>query len=729
MRQTTLHKSLRHSWRILFLLAMLNVQCISELWAQEAFYIYRNDGEFNGFFYDDVLRMGYSKVDLDNVEHDTYVMQEIETKDSLYRIPLCVIDSIGFQQPEIIFNENFYDITAEDCPYKGYTGTDTFYSLEVDSMGFMLYWEPCEFNQETREWICHEELLPKVGDVLYIPNGAWNEWNGKYDMPLIGKVTQVREYVEYRDHVYCVYCTFVDDINDVFEQFISVEQIGVDDEGEAYTRMAGMDKIRKRVEGNKELTLLSFGGHFTPINTELDKLKVKLSVDLSITVKLNVTYDISLSRKNFNIKMDFKEDAEFGASFAVSGTLEDTTISPLATVPIAFPTWLPILQVNPGVGTFLKTSGDLNFTISTPKLAAHCTQTITINKNGVSGKPGFTTGADDPDNTWGMEIALNGSAQAGTSFPAQFQTASWMKKIAFTSMGFDVLVGPKFEAAITLDPISLGNADAYNTFKNSQIKFSKVVLGVEGSAIFSAVGCPRKKYKVFESEEAAGSVSLNLFPDFEKVKLGEVVYYTEGWQRAPMPFIDASVYPRGNTPPYYIGVGVYNKQKKLVCARAARGHGMYSFFNPWNEETVTLNLYDGTYTICPHIDFFGYTIPAWSAGKEVVVNTPFTYTSILYEYKGLITVGYVLNTDRQVRIDCDEEGLGFYATEVERRPMYGQDSTAEEYFEEVVFEYNISNHHWTGANGKPFTISCWRTEPEDRRREQKVDIWVPDTEY
>ena len=62
MRQTTLHKSLRHSWRILFLLAMLNVQCISELWAQEAFYIYRNDGEFNGFFYDDVLRMGYSKV-------------------------------------------------------------------------------------------------------------------------------------------------------------------------------------------------------------------------------------------------------------------------------------------------------------------------------------------------------------------------------------------------------------------------------------------------------------------------------------------------------------------------------------------------------------------------------------------------------------------------------------------------------------------------------------------
>jgi hypothetical protein len=718
--------------RIYFCLALFVVQfaVFSELYAQEAFYIYRNDGGVNGFFYDEVVRMGYSKVDLDNIEYDTYVVQEVETKDSLYRIPLCVIDSVGFQQPEIIFNENFYDITAEDCPYKGYTGTDTFYSLEVDSMGFMLYWEPCEFNQETREWICHEELLPKVGDVLYIPNGAWNEWSGKYNMPLIGKVTKVREYVEYRNHVYCVYCTFVDDINDVFEQFISVEQIGVDDEGEAYTRMAGMNKIRKRVEGNTELTLLSFGGHFTPIDTKLDKLKIRLSVDLSVSVKLSVNYNIS--RKNFNITMDFKEDAEFGASFAMSGTLEDTTISPLATVPIAFPTWLPILQVSPGVGTFLKTSGDMNFTISTPKLAAHCTQTITINKNGVSGKPGFTTGADDPNNTWGMEIALNGSAQAGTSFPAQFQTAAWMKKFAFASMGFDVLIGPKFEAAFTLDPLSLASLDAYNTFKNSQIKFSKVVLGVEGSAIFSTAGTQRKKYKVLEAEEAAGSVSLNLFPDFEKVKLGDVNYYLynddwHGRQRSPTALIDATVYPRGNTPPYYVGVGVYNKEKKLVCAKAARGHGMYSFFNSWNEETITLNLYDGTYTICPHIDFFGYTIPAWDAGKEVFADTPFyVCEDDMYEkWKGYLRVQYVLNKDEGIRIDCDDESLGFYADLVERRPMSGQDPTAEEYFEEVTFEYNITNHNWTGVYPKPFTVSSWRTKPESRRRETKVSLAVP----
>ena len=33
--------------------------------AQEAFYIYRNDGDFNGFFYDEVVEMRQSKIGVD----------------------------------------------------------------------------------------------------------------------------------------------------------------------------------------------------------------------------------------------------------------------------------------------------------------------------------------------------------------------------------------------------------------------------------------------------------------------------------------------------------------------------------------------------------------------------------------------------------------------------------------------------------------------------------------
>ena len=93
----------------LLMVVLLIVQCsmLNVAKAQtepEAFFIYRNDGDFDGFFYDRVLRMNFSKIGIDSVEYDYYVVQEIETPDSIYRIPLAAIDSIGFQQPEIRFS-------------------------------------------------------------------------------------------------------------------------------------------------------------------------------------------------------------------------------------------------------------------------------------------------------------------------------------------------------------------------------------------------------------------------------------------------------------------------------------------------------------------------------------------------------------------------------------------------------------------------------------------------
>ena len=94
-----------------FLGILLAVACSIQMAGQtlvngEAFYIYRNDGDFNGFFYDEVQDMRYSKVGLDSIEYDEFVVQEIVTADSLYRIPLCAIDSIGFVQPELMFQPN-----------------------------------------------------------------------------------------------------------------------------------------------------------------------------------------------------------------------------------------------------------------------------------------------------------------------------------------------------------------------------------------------------------------------------------------------------------------------------------------------------------------------------------------------------------------------------------------------------------------------------------------------
>ena len=169
------------------ILSLLLLAGFASLQAQEAFYIYRNDGEFNGFFYDDVKSMRLSKTDLDLTERDEYVVQEIETKDSVYRIPLCAIDSIGFQQPEIIFSKRFYNLKADDCPYKGS------YTRVRDNSGNEVYrmdWYPQVWDESSNRWIYSEQYLPKVGDVLYIPDGEWDGWSGKYALPFICKVEQ-----------------------------------------------------------------------------------------------------------------------------------------------------------------------------------------------------------------------------------------------------------------------------------------------------------------------------------------------------------------------------------------------------------------------------------------------------------------------------------------------------------------------------------------------------------
>ena len=89
--------------RKLILTFVLCTLCLCAF-SQEAFYIYRNDGDFHGFFYDEVVEMRYSKIALDSVEHEQYVTYEVELADTTYRIPLAAIDSIGFQQPEIKLN-------------------------------------------------------------------------------------------------------------------------------------------------------------------------------------------------------------------------------------------------------------------------------------------------------------------------------------------------------------------------------------------------------------------------------------------------------------------------------------------------------------------------------------------------------------------------------------------------------------------------------------------------
>ena len=148
-------------WRIALLLAIFNCQLslVNPAKAQsetDAFYIYQNDGHFDGFFYDDVIKITYSRLDTLGFEHSDYISQEIVTADSTYRIMLAAIDSVGFVQPEVKYNPRLR-LVSEDQLFTKMLSHDAEYENLV-------------FAGSTPD-----NLKPKVGDGVELIPGEGEE--------------------------------------------------------------------------------------------------------------------------------------------------------------------------------------------------------------------------------------------------------------------------------------------------------------------------------------------------------------------------------------------------------------------------------------------------------------------------------------------------------------------------------------------------------------------------
>ena len=89
-----------------FILCLTAILSFGQSISDRTLYVYRNDGAFNAFYYSEIDSMLCSVIDTVGVEHENYVVQEIYTVDSLYRIPLTAIDSISFITPKIEYRSN-----------------------------------------------------------------------------------------------------------------------------------------------------------------------------------------------------------------------------------------------------------------------------------------------------------------------------------------------------------------------------------------------------------------------------------------------------------------------------------------------------------------------------------------------------------------------------------------------------------------------------------------------
>ena len=505
MKHTTLYFTRFLVAAVLMLSGSVMVQA-QEIEDGEAFYIYRNDGDFNGFFYDQVEEMRYSRLDLDGVEHDEYVVQEVVTTDSIYRIPLAAIDSVGFVQPDIILNPRLKNL---------------------DEVGISDYVEMYDAKYGTI-WlysITPEDLLPEVGDVLVSFDApVYNPSNDENYSGIGRKVTGVN----YIDGVpfghYQITTDPLEKMSDIFVQFISVEEVSADDAGNAQRRVAGMNTLpyRKAAGGfSKTLVDASLSPHLTFYPSK--ESSISLDINLGVKIALGMVYQIR--GDDFFIKALLAEDLSVSAGVTMkvnTGGEEAIPVLPDGMTSLKFPAFCPLFEVRPAPKGFIRYQGELYAKATLPEMSTGLRQSFTIdsddpylmsfNFNERKQEPAQPNELIDVGD---VNIGWNGFVQCGTKSDIGIYTNSWFSTIFTAYLGVDVYSGPKLEGNVNISAAALANGDGAYSLRDSHFTFTPYSIDFEAKGYLSSLwGKDNIERTFFDGNLSFGSKSLWMFPTF-----------------------------------------------------------------------------------------------------------------------------------------------------------------------------------------------------------------------
>lgn len=522
-----------------------------------AFYIYRNDGQFNAFFCDEVQSIEYSNYDADGNYYDEIVTQIVNTTDSIYQIPLAAIDSISFVKPETILQPNVVMMDKKDLMD---------YLQAVDGMSL--------FFRTT----IPRELQPQVGEVLLCTD---------FDNPLIknGFVGKVQS-TKLTGDVFRVDCDSIYDIFEIFEQLISIEKI------EDKSVVEG-EWISKRNPLNFNL-----GYRHSVPNGE-----VSLSGSVDGTYIATVTYNITHKEQYIKLKID--HEWQYGAHLNFKKELGSfgTLKGPVTSLPaIRFPAVAPVFKFQIAGCPFVKGEGnmDLDFSLSSP---VHSYVAEAVYRNGhFSGwnhkKP--VQGSNTPNIE--AVFSLNGSVQAG------YMVDLWLGLDIFGSVckvgtGLDFYIGPKLSGDFSMKAGSENPVNYYSIYKDSKIGIDWLHVDYEFFGEASLAG-----YKFPKAMFCNGSLQspLNhewyIMPEFSDVTIekdSENKQATISTKPSRDIFFSLSV-----------GMGLYNDEGSLLSIKYESQK--YKLENKGFEIRQTFSSLETgkEYTVKPFIRILGGEVPA-----------------------------------------------------------------------------------------------------------------------
>ena len=698
--------------RLVALLLMLHVQhsAFNSVYAQEAFYIYQNDGHFDGFFYDEVEKITYSCLDTLGIEHNDYVSQEIVTADSTYRIMLSAIDSVGFVQPKMEFRPNVHNIREEGM-------IDYISYHDENNQQIMFYGDT------------PSDKLPRVGDVLV---------DFDLDNGFSGKVTNVENIEGFLN---IVYYEPIESLHDVFLRFVSVEQIDKDKEGRTVRRrVAGAPELNegdwwqpsqqpKRASDVFEGNVFKFGisGHL-PIYIS-DEFSATLDANLSVALSIKGSYNIPVIGAYY-IGLTFQQDVTMGLGVTLDGKLDEMKErqTPFAaSVPI--PAAAPIFELRSVPGLFLRGEAHLKFSADLVKRARRVWFKLEFKDDWL---PTFNLGNEQlpeldqafsnvPDCDASLEF--NGFIQAGLHAPLELGVNRWLSKLIDASFGTHVYLGPKLSGAInfSLSNVINDKFSFYNLYKESNLSLTPLSLDYETKAELKTFFSGKKEVTIADgSVEMISPISLYFVPNFELQASvqpqTDVDFYGD---------ITAKLKPSRNVLfPLEVGVGLYKKNDVPLGyyystnVRDDNGNQLYPAYSQFSKqweanpvfEHTFVGLYPGNYVVRPCIKVMGVDFPASPA---VDVHVPGVFVELMQD-----TI--YTNCDEQwVSVQCKAEYDSVHVT-CSTDYVLDYEVPASANGGEITMRFKVSPNYYFNESGLSYIdIQGWKNN-----RSASDNLWV-----
>lgn len=289
----------------------------------DAFYVYRNDGIINTFFRSEVDSVVYSCYDVDSVFYDEYVTQMVYTPDSIYSIPLAVVDSVSFVTPDTRYKPGV-TILSEGL---------SDYIVGVDSLSLLLHSDT------------PTNSIPHNGDKL-----VTTKMDEFTPYGFAGRVISVERKSDY----IIVNCEQIE-LTDVFEYFYVSNN--------SPQAVAGARKRDIGVSGEGTFSPGTFTFHLTDeLSRSVSSINLPIGISTSNRFVINVAPTFSWKGSlivhplwgvvaNLDIDCDYLITEDLSASGAINISHDFGKPGDLVTFPIPP---VPFIQVYSQVGPFFK---------------------------------------------------------------------------------------------------------------------------------------------------------------------------------------------------------------------------------------------------------------------------------------------------------------------------------------------------------------------------------------